>query len=278
MGIFDFLFSKPAAPVAPTVADPASSTSATGVAAMTAAAAAAVASQTSSAPQSTGFILTAAMLERWTGRTDSQFYALAAAFNKAVAGTLINGKMQALTSDNEIKMFLAQSLYESMGFSSMTENLYYSKPDRIAAVWPTRFNYNGQGKGPLNAADYTCNPSLLANCVYAARGGNGNVASGDGYLFRGRGVGFNITFRGNYDTCSKALYGDDRLTRNPDLVASDFDVGFATGMWFWVTNGLGALVAAQGLYGSLDAVTAKINGSTASAPQRKVWLDKITQS
>lgn len=33
-----------------------------------------------------------------------------------------------------------------------------------------------------------------------------------------------------------ALYGDDRLIKNPDLVASDDQVAWATAFWYWKAN------------------------------------------
>lgn len=234
------------------------------------------AAQVTAANADAPFTLTSDMISKWTGRTSGDYAALADAFNSVTSGVIINGVACSLKSKAEQQMFLAQALCETGGFSAMVENLFYSSPDRIVAVWPTRFNYNGQGKGPLDASKYAKNPQALANAVYANRVGNGNEASGDGYNFRGRGVGFQLTFRGNYAACSQALYGDDRLVTNPDQVATDHEVGFAVGMWFWTTNGLGDLVATKGLYGSLIDVTKRINGSTSTVPERKAWLDKVT--
>jgi len=48
----------------------------------------------------------------------------------------------------------------------------------------------------------------------------------------GRGF-IQLTHCYNYRPASLALYGDERLVQNPDLVATDDDAGMATAMWYW---------------------------------------------
>src|SRR5664279_2211872 len=80
--------------------------------------------------------------------------------------------------------FLAQAGHESGNFAIKTEGMFYSTPERIAAVWPTRFNLDGSG-GKKNANDYIKNPQKLAEAVYGGR--MGNDQPGDGFRFRGGG-------------------------------------------------------------------------------------------
>jgi putative chitinase len=84
-----------------------------------------------------------------------------------------------LTDDEQLQ-FLAQCIHESAGLTVFAENLNYSTAERIAAVWPSRFNVS-------SAKPYARNPKALANKVYANRMGNGDEASGDGYRYRGQG-------------------------------------------------------------------------------------------
>jgi hypothetical protein len=47
--------------------------------------------------------------------------------------------------------------------------------------------------------------------------GNGDNCSGDGWKYRGRGF-IQLTGKSNYAEASRAIYGDDRLVKDPDLV------------------------------------------------------------
>ena len=47
--------------------------------------------------------------------------------------------------NNELRAahFLAQSAHESGNFTKKSESTYYSTPERIAEIWPKRFNMDG---------------------------------------------------------------------------------------------------------------------------------------
>ena len=92
---------------------------------------------------------------------------------------------------------IGQCAHESMGFQRMQESLWYSAK-RLTEVWPSRYPTLEV------AARYAKNPERLANHTYANRIGNGNVASGDGYRFRGRGWQ-QLTGRANYRARGLAL-------------------------------------------------------------------------
>lgn len=174
------------------------------------------------------------------------------------------------SSPRRVRYFVAQSCFETLNFSFWSENLMYTTPERLCAVWPSRFSMTPVA-GKALASDYVSNPQKLANFVYAGRGGNGDAASGDGFAFRGRGA-FHLTFRGNYAAYSKARYGDDRIVKNPDLVAQPADAFMSAG-WFWSTNGLSALADAD----QFTKATQVINGSTATVPQRLVTLNQVNK-
>ena len=55
---------------------------------------------------------------------------------------------------------LGQAHHESGGFKRTKEGLYYSTPERLMAVWPSRV------KSVEDAMPYTKNPEALANKVY----------------------------------------------------------------------------------------------------------------
>jgi putative chitinase len=81
---------------------------------------------------------------------------------------------------DDMLCWLPQILHECMMLERLEESLTYTA-ERIRAVWPTRF------ATVAAALPYAFAPERLGNLVYANRMGNGDVVSGDGYRFRGRG-------------------------------------------------------------------------------------------
>lgn len=152
-----------------------------------------------------------------------------------------------IASRRQVAAFLAQAGHESGGFSRLVENLNYTTPQRILAVWPRRFP-----GGLAEAARFTRSPDRLANRVYANRLGNGDEISGDGARYLGRGL-FQLTGRANYMAAASAI-GVDYKAR-PELVALPEHAAL-TAAWFWSTAGCNALAEA----GDFDATTRRING------------------
>lgn len=77
--------------------------------------------------------------------------------------------------------FIAQVAVESAQLNTLIENLNYSA-EGLMKTWPKRFP-------TLEFAQkYHRRPLDIANYVYANRLGNGDVASGDGWEYRGRGL------------------------------------------------------------------------------------------
>lgn len=97
----------------------------------------------------------------------------------------------------------------------------------------------------------------------AKRLGNTPQADGDGQLYRGRGL-IQVTGRDNYRTCSKALFGDDRLLRQPELLEQP-EWAAKSAVWFWNTRNLNALADAD----RFTDLTRKINGGTNGLADRK---------
>lgn len=50
--------------------------------------------------------------------------------------------------------------------------------------------------------------------------------------YYGRGM-HQLTWRDTYAACSKALFSDDRLIQDPDLILKDIEVNIAATAWFW---------------------------------------------
>ncbi len=125
--------------------------------------------------------------------------------------------------------FLAQAAHESVLFAKTTENMNYSA-DGLGKIFPKYF----PTLADRNA--YHRQPEKIGNRAYANRNGNGNEASGDGYRYRGRGY-FQLTGKGNYAKYSQDTYGDDRIVKNPELVAQPIDA-LLSSLWYWKNNNL----------------------------------------
>ena len=59
----------------------------------------------------------------------------------------------------------------------------------------------------------------------------GNDEPGDGQKYRGRGL-IQLTGKANYAAASEAIFGDDRLVKDPDLLLTDADVAGQVAGWF----------------------------------------------
>lgn len=167
-----------------------------------------------------------------------------------------------------VRYFISQCYFETQSFTKWVENLNYYTPERLCVVWPTRFGLK-QNTTKAYAPDYINNPEKLGNLVYANRNGNGDVNSGDGYKYRGRGA-FHLTFKNNYKNYSLKRYNDLTRVENPKLVEDFFD-SFMSAGWFWDINGL-----SKNADNDEFTITTKIiNGSTTTVPQRLEVLKKV---
>ena len=120
---------------------------------------------------------------------------------------------------------LGQASHESGGFTRVCESLYYSSPDRIKKVWPTRF------KTVSDAEPYARNPKALADKVYSNRMGNGE---NEGSVFIGRGF-LQLTGKDNYRSFASDMRLPEVMT-DPSLIETDY--AFETAYWFFENNGL----------------------------------------
>jgi putative chitinase len=152
-----------------------------------------------------------------------------------------------INTPKRVAAFLGQCAHESAGFTVLAENLNY-RMEALVQMWPRRFPSLGE------AAPYHRQPEKIANRAYANRMGNGDEASGDGWLYRGRGV-IQLTGKDNYQLASDALRVD--IVRNPDMVLQP-ELAALTAAWFWNKHGLNELADK----GDTATITKRINGGT----------------
>ena len=141
--------------------------------------------------------------------------------------------------------FVAQCAHESGNFVFIKENLNY----RAASLRKTFGKYF-----PTDAlaAQYEKRPEKIANRVYANRMGNGNEASGDGYLYCGRGL-TQLTGRDNYTFFAGSL---GISTEEASEYLATFEGATQSACWFWEQNNLNRFADANDVRG----LTRAING------------------
>ncbi len=179
-----------------------------------------------------------------------------------------------INTPQRIAAFLAQTSHESGGYTMLVENLNY-KAATLAACWPNRFAVLGPDKKPIRengklvptavANSIAGKPELIANLVYSSRMGNGPAESGEGWLYRGRGLK-QLTGKDNMRRCGEALGLD--LINEPDLLLTPINAARSAG-WFWKANNLSAFADA----GDIKGMTKKINGGFIGLEARQALYD-----
>lgn len=168
-----------------------------------------------------------------------------------------------INSKRRAAHFYAQVGHESLSLSKIEEGLNYSHA-RLLEVFGNRI-------APADAPAYTRNPQALANFVYAHRGGNRGVASGDGWTYRGRGP-IQISLRDNYVAIGHLL--NLPLAEQPDLLF-EITTGARAAAAFWKLNGLNALADSNDTLG----LSKKINLGNAKSKRTPEGLtDRITRT
>lgn len=166
-----------------------------------------------------------------------------------------------ITTPLRVAHFLAQVMHESGNFKYLEENLNYNK-EALLRVFSKYFT-------PALAEKCHRNPVTIANIVYSNRMGNGDIDSGDGWRYRGRGL-IQLTGRTNYVCFSNAVNMD--IVTNPDtLVVPELAVESAC--WYWETHELNELADNDDIVG----ITRRINGGTHGIQQRTNNLSRIKQ-
>lgn len=161
-----------------------------------------------------------------------------------------------ITTVNRVAGWLSQTGHESGDFRTLQENLNYSGT-ALMGQWPRYF--------PTSAIanQYHRQPEKIANRAYANRMGNGPESSGDGWKFRGRGI-LQVTGKDNYRRCSQALYGDDLLLTQPELLV-EVDGAVRSACWYWNSRNINDDADRQ----DVTMMTKKINGGTTHIDDRR---------
>ena len=170
---------------------------------------------------------------------------------------LVNSKnLSNITNVTRLAHFLSQVAHESGNFKLVYENLRYSAAG-LLKIFPKYFPTQEL------ANRYAMQPQYIGNRVYANRMGNGNEASGEGYLFRGRGY-LQLTGKSNYQLFSQ--YVNENCVANPDLVATKYPMDSA--LWYFDRNKLWTLCDANTTE-AVTSITRRVNGGTHGLADRQ---------
>jgi putative chitinase len=159
--------------------------------------------------------------------------------------------------------FFAQTAHESGGFKAFSENLNYGAKG-LRGIFGKYFPTDALARA------YERQPQKIANRVYANRMGNGDEASGEGWLFRGRGS-LQLTGKFNFKAFSDYIGRPDVMT-NPDLVATE--LAFESALWFFDKNKLWSICDQGTGDAAILALTKRINGGTHGLDDRKLKTKK----
>lgn len=102
----------------------------------------------------------------------------------------------------------------------------------------------------------------------AKRLGNTPEADGDGQKYRGRGL-IQITGHDNYLSCSKGLFGDDRLLKTPELLEEPRYASLSAG-WFWDSRKLNQFADMS----AFETITRRINGGVNGLAERVEFYNR----
>jgi putative chitinase len=149
-----------------------------------------------------------------------------------------------------LSAFLAQCAHESEEFTVTQENLNYSA-DGLNKTFGKYFIKVGR-----DATPYARQPEKIANVVYADRMGNGNIASGDGWKYRGRGL-IQTTGHDNYSAFAKSI---GMTIEQVIAYIQTKDGAVESACWFWTKNNLNALADASNITKMTEVINGGDNG------------------
>lgn len=186
-----------------------------------------------------------------------------------------------ITTEKRIAAFLAQCGHESGDFKILNENLNYSAQG-LAATWPTRYaekDARGNVKKPIQpnslALQLHRKPEAIANQTYANRMGNGDVASGDGFRYRGRGL-IQLTGKQNYQEFANSI----GLALDVAVSYCETKAGaLESACWFWTKRNINTMAdrLPDNMISDSDfsEITRAINGGTIGLSERTTKYNQI---
>jgi putative chitinase len=157
-----------------------------------------------------------------------------------------------------VAAFLANIMVETGSLSTLVESLNYS-PEGLLKTWPNRFTA-ATAHSLGRTASRPANQRAIAEMAYGGRLGNGPPGSGDGWLFRGRGL-IQLTGRSNYQRF--ASRAGIKIETLPDALATPQTAAVSAAQ-FWQAAGCNRFADSD----DIVAVRLAVNGGS-------IGLDKV---
>jgi len=166
----------------------------------------------------------------------------------------LNETFDRFSIDNVRKQaaFIGQCSHECDHFTKLEENLNY-RASTLERLFGHKFS-------PEEIPEYAMRPQRIANRIYANRMGNRDEASGDGWLYHGRGI-IQLTGHDNFWHFGQAV--GQNFVRDPSPVSKPLYAAMSGG-WFWATHGCNQLAE----YENWELLTKRINGGTIGLNER----------
>lgn len=195
-----------------------------------------------------------------------------------------NSERYKLDTTLRLSHFFAQVRQEIGSKCSVVEDFTYS-PEGLKSTFryfrlhpseATTYGYAGNSKFVS-----TENQIAIGNRAYGSRYDNGDIASGDGWRYRGRGLK-HLTFKSNYATFKEyhnSFWGEDvDFVQTPDVLHENYKYSVRSGIYFWLSNNLFAEADKGATDSAVDAITRIINKDTDSYGKRKEHFKRIFES
>lgn len=181
-----------------------------------------------------------------------------------------------LDSPERLTHFFGQVRQEVGAAVRLDENLNYR-----AEILPRLFSYFRRHPDEARlygrTADHPADQEAIANRAYANRNGNGDIDSGDGWRFRGRGLK-QLTGRANYRAFTVGhvqMFGETiDFEESPALLGTP-KYAVRSALLFWRSNGLHLLADGGITEAVANSITAIINRDTDSYRQRWAFVRNI---
>jgi len=119
------------------------------------------------------------------------------------------------------------------------------------------------------SAEFRYTEEIASGAAYEGRTDLGNIESGDGVRFKGRGL-IQLTGRANYKKYGTARTADYLTGSNPGLLSTDPAIAVHVSCWFWTSHSLNTLADSD----NITAITKVINGGHNGLADRKIKLGR----
>lgn len=182
-----------------------------------------------------------------------------------------------ITTPERVAAFLGNCRTET-GWTTLEENLNYGAKYLFENLNP------GKKRFPTyeDAVRVERKPEPIANIIYMVGRKLLDPQPGDGWKYRGRGL-IQLTFKDGYLKASKAIYGDDRLVKNPDMVAKDKATAIETAAWYFKCTNVNAWADKKD-WGNCRSITnagrpgldpSKIHGYATAVKNQEIAYDAL---